>query len=283
MNRIVLVSFADKRFRNALKRLEVYTKDFPFTERHFHTQDNTFSKSYWKKLKPWLYRRGYGYWIWKGELVKKYLDQLDENDYLIWSDAGVFWNSSEMAIKRFNEYLSMLETNNINVLAFQEPYIEQEWTKGDLLDMLDVYDDESICMSYQLWGGVFIIRKTPLICKTINTWVEINEREKEYVTDKRSEVPNKKGFKEHRHDQSSFSILVKKIPHIEISYNETHPADGNWESMSDYPIQAQRHKENNRPISVIIENKLLRPWRMFLNFYFRKIRNYDFLGTNYPF
>lgn len=282
MNRIVLISFADKRFRNALKRLEEYTKEFPFTERYFHTQDNTFTKSYWKNLKPWLYRRGYGYWEWKGKLVKQYLDILDEYDYLIWSDVGVFWNSSDTAIKRFCDYITMLETNNISVLTFQEPYIEQEWTKGDLLNKLDVYDDKNICMSNQLWSGVFILRKAPISCELINSWMEINEREKEHVTDKRSVVPNKKGFKEHRHDQSSFSLLVKKIPHIEISYNETQPMNGDWNCLSDYPIQARRHKENNRPLSVVIENKLLRPWRMFLNFYFRKIRNYDFLGKSYP-
>ena len=38
--RIVLVSFADSRYANALKRLEHYTEKFPFTERHFHTEKN---------------------------------------------------------------------------------------------------------------------------------------------------------------------------------------------------------------------------------------------------
>ena len=38
--RIVLVSFADSRYANALKRLERYTEKFLFTERHFHTEKN---------------------------------------------------------------------------------------------------------------------------------------------------------------------------------------------------------------------------------------------------
>ena len=53
--RIVQVSFADSRYANALKRLEAYTKEFTFTERHFHTEKNSFTKQYWKELKPWLY------------------------------------------------------------------------------------------------------------------------------------------------------------------------------------------------------------------------------------
>lgn len=52
--------------------------------------------------------------------------------------------------------------------------------------------------------------------------------------------------------------------------------------MADYPIFAKRTKEFGRPLSEIIKNKLLRPWRMFLYFYFKKIRNYEFTGTKYP-
>lgn len=281
MHKVVLISFADSRFRNALKRLEAYTKDFPFTERHFHTEKNSFTKSYWRKLKPWLYRRGYGYWEWKSKLVKQYLEQLSDGDFLLWSDVGVYWNSSEAALKRFNEYLAMLN-KDINILAFQEPYIEQEWTKGDVLMELGVYDNEEICRTNQLWGGAFIIRKSPVSTQLVNDWVEINEINKEFLTDKKSIIPNKTGFKEHRHDQSSFSILVKKIPHIELSHTETQALDGKWESLTDYPIQARRLKEVDRPKSEIIKNKLLRPWRNLLNFYFERIRHYEYTCKHYP-
>lgn len=281
MNKVVLVSFADSRYRNALLRLEQYTNGFPFTERHFHTEKNTFTKSYWRRLKPWLYRRGYGYWEWKGELVKQYLDKLSEGDYLVWSDAGVYWNSSETSLKRFHDYLSFLNEEK-SVLVFQEPYIEQEWTKGDVLSILDVYDNDDICKTNQMWGGAFIMRKYPASVKLINEWTSINKIEKEYLTDKRSLTPNKKGFKEHRHDQSSFSVLVKRIPHIEIPCNETQVKDNDWSKLRDYPIQARRHKEKDRPLSVIIRNKVLSPWRTLLFYYFTVKRDYFFAGNSYP-
>ena len=120
----------------------------------------------------------------------------------------------------------------------------------------------------------------------LNDWIALNDLKRELITDKRSAVPNKEGFKEHRHDQSTFSVLVKKIPHIEISWRETQVEDRNnpeaWNQMSDFPIWAKRTKEIGRPRSEVIKNKLLRPWRMFLNFYFRKIRGYEFAGTIYP-
>ena len=283
--RIVLVSFADRRYRNAMKRLEGYTEKFPFTERHFCDETNTFDKKYWRKLKPWLYRRGYGYWEWKGLVMKKYLEQLDEGDFLVWSDVGVYWNDTENALGRFGEYLNMLG-NGVDVVAFQEPYIEQEWTKGDLLDYYKLYDNDAICKSLQLWSGAFILRKSTSTIKLVDEWAHVNMRKLELETDKRSLKPNKIGFKEHRHDQSSFSLLVKQMPHVEISYRETQVKDRSnpsaWKSLVDYPIQARRHKLNARPFSEVIKNKLLRPWRMFLNFYFRKVRNYEIAGTQYP-
>lgn len=281
MKKLILVSFADKRFRNAIKRLEEYTKDFPFTERHFHTQENSFSKSYWKELKPWFYRRGYGYWDWKARLVKYYYDQMEVGDIVVWSDIGVYWNASPKALKRFSEYVMSLDAHN-GILAFQEPYREQEWTKGDMLKVMNVYNNKDICLSNQLWSGCFFVRKDENTRNFIEQWVVLNDIKKELITDKRSTVPNKEGFVEHRHDQSSFSLLVKLMSHVEISWQETQDLNKQWSKLADFPIQARRHKEQNRPKLEVVKNKLLRPWRDFLGFYFKKIRHYEYVCDHYP-
>lgn len=281
IKKVVLVSFGDHRYRNALKRLETYTEKFPFTERHFCDETNTFSKSYWRKLKPWFYRRGFGYWQWKADIVKFFYDKMDEGDIIVYSDCGIVWNPSTNALIRFNEYLQMLSSTT-PILAFQEPYIEREWTKGDLLKAVNVYDDDSICGSLQLWTGCFILLKCKITDAFLKDWIPLNDLSKELITDKRSIVPNKIGFKEHRHDQSTFSVVAKKYPHITISWCETNSRDGNWNKLADYPVHAHRTKEINRPKSVVLKNKLLKPWRLFLNFYFRKIRNYEFIVKSYP-
>lgn len=283
--RIVLVSFADRRYRNALRRLEAYTDPFPFTERHFCDETNTFDKKYWRRLKPWLYRRGYGYWKWKADLIKAYMEELDEGDVLVYSDAGIVWNATPESLKRFDGYVGRL-SKEVPVLAFQEPYIEEEWSKGDLLNAAGVYDNSAVLRSKQLWGGVILLMKSDISSSFLSRWTSLNELEKELITDHRSSIPNKKGFKEHRHDQSSFSVLVKQIPHVEISYRETQVANGfdpaAWDALAGFPIHARRTKEVGRPLSEIIRNKLLRPWRMLLNLYFRRVRDYEFAENGYP-
>ena len=281
MSKLILVSFADKRYRNSLKRLDLQTKDFPFDERYFLTQENCLSKEYWRSLKPWLYRRGYGFWAWKASIVKEYFARLDEGDLLFWSDAGIYWNYTEKSKVKFDEYIQMLAGEN-DILAFSQPTIEKEWTKGDVLKALGTYDDDKICNSNQLWAGLFLIKKTARTMGLIDRWIELNDLKRELITDKRSTIPNKEGFKEHRHDQSIFSVLVKTYPHVEIPWQETQVEDGDWEKLRDYPIQARRLKELDRPISEIIKNKLLRPWRDFLGFYFKRIRHYEYLCDHYP-
>lgn len=282
---ISLVSFADRRYRNALKRMAKNTEKFPFTERHFCDETNSLDQSYWRKLKPWLYRRGFGYWKWKADIVKSFFDKMSDGDIIVYTDGGIVWNNSDKALERFQDYLDML-TLEKTILAFQEPYIEQEWTKGDLLKAVGVYDDDAFIGTNQLWGGCFMLMKSPVSEKFLNDWIALNNLSKELITDKRSIVANKPGFKEHRHDQSTFSLTAKRYPHTEISWKETHLEDSNCLNVDaancNSPILAKRTKEIGRPKSEIIKNKLLRPWRMFLNFYFRKIRDYEFADTKYP-
>lgn len=281
MSKLILVSFADKRYRNSLKRLEEQTKDFPFDERYFLTPDNCLSKDYWRNLKPWLYRRGYGYWSWKSSIVKDYLSRLNNGDFLFWSDAGIMWNATPKSLLKFKEYINNLSKDN-DILVFGQPTIEKEWTKGDVFDALEVYNNDLICDSCQYWAGCFLIKKTKRTIDFIDRLTELCDLRKELVTDKRSTVPNKEGFKEHRHDQSLFSVLVKTYPHVAIPWQETQASDGDWDKLKDYPIQARRLKEQDRPKSEIIKNKFMRPWRELLGFYFTKIRNYEYLCDNYP-
>lgn len=281
MSKLILVSFADSRYRNSLKRLEEQTREFPFDERYFLTEKNCLTKEYWRKLKPWLYRRGYGFWAWKSSIVKDYLNKLDDGDMLFWSDAGIMWNATPESLLKFDEYIKMLSGDN-DILVFGQPTIEKEWTKGDVLEALGVYNNEEICNSNQYWAGCFLVKKTKRTEEFINRLIDLCELSKELITDKRSSVPNREGFKEHRHDQSLFSVLVKTYPHVAIPWQETQVEDGNWEKLKNNPIQSRRLKEQDRPKSEIIKNKLMRPWRDFLGFYFTKIRHYEYLCDHYP-
>ena len=279
-HKIVLVSFADKRYKYSLERLREQTIVYPFSDRFFFTEANSLSPSFWRGLKPWLYRRGFGYWAWKFALVKDVFDKLSYGDILFYSDAGITWDSSSQSIERFNQYISLLQEDD-DILVFDYPLIEQEWTKGDVLEALGVYNNDSICSSKQIIGGFFCLKKTKRTISFVDRMLFWGDIKKELITDKRSAQPNKEGFQETRHDQSIFSVLVKTFPHVTLHYNLIQEVDESGNAI-DCPIRIIRHKEKERSVSTILLNKLVKPWRMVLNIYFRYFRDYEFKNTGYP-
>ncbi len=66
------------------------------------------------------------------------------------------------------------------------------------------------------------------------------------TTDKRSKTPNLKGFIEHIHDQSVFSLLVKSYNSVLINSNEVYAGEGGWEAQHHFPIWGCRKKDFKR-------------------------------------
>ncbi|WP_270898815.1 hypothetical protein [Bacteroides xylanisolvens] len=264
MKKLVLLSFANSIYAQSLERIKTETECFPFTERYFYTELD-FPEEFRKQLHNKKYRRGYGYWRWKSYLVKKTLNSLNDNDIIIWTDAGNFWNIKGK--KRFEEYLNFVEKIESGIVVFEQPFLEKDYTKGDLLEYLDVYKSDEIVMSLQLWGGCFILRKTPCSIAFVEEWEAVHSSCYDLITDKKSNISNLNGFIEHRHDQSSFSVIVKKYVHLAIPYNEVYDIRSGWENMSAFPIQGRRLRHKDRTLWKKIKEYLLLPYRCLLGLY----------------
>jgi hypothetical protein len=78
----------------------------------------------------------------------------------------------------------------------------------------------------QIMATAFIFKKTPNNIDFFNKWFETSIVDNYHlIDDSPSIIKNDKSFKEHRHDQSIFSILInqnqmKKILKNEIDINE---------------------------------------------------------------
>lgn len=274
MRKIILISFANTDFKKSLDRLEYSTRNFPFNERFFLTEKNL-PKEFLKNLYYKRHRRGFGYWRWKSYLVNSYFRQLEENDILVYSDAGNYWNIN--GINRFNEYIKLCDSIESGILVFQENYPEKMYTKGDLLNYFNVYDNPQITDSNQFWGGAFIIRKTKISSEFISRWTNVHKNHYDLTTDKKSKKPNYPEFVENRHDQSTFSILAKLYPHVEISFEETTSKDNHWEKLDNYPIQARRLRfQEQSKIKKIIRKFIMSPYRFLLIQYLRVFENMYF-------
>lgn len=262
--KVVLVSFANSTYEPSLKRLEKEVKEFKsITDSYFFTEKDL-DPEFKRNLCPFIYRRGYGYWKWKAYLSKKILDKLDMNDILIWSDAGTVFNAE--AEEKFNEYLALTVKSKSGILAFQDKYLEKQFTKADCLSYFDALNNKNITDTKQFWAGCWIIKKTDDSIDFINRWHNAIMDNFDLITDKQSILPNFKEFIEHRHDQSVFSILVKQydiefIPFFELE-------------LPTSPIQAKRNKEKGKVGNIF--QKLLLPLRYIIGLYLVSVKKFYF-------
>ena len=270
---LILLSFADKRYEKALNRIRELTEEFPFTQCLFLNEDDL-PKEYLKTLRYKTHRRGFGYWRWKSFLVRDMLEKMQDGDILVYSDAGVYWNKK--GIKRFDEYIGMLKESENFILTFQQPYLEKDYSKGDILSYTGAYNDEDITMSFQLWGGLFILKKTSDAVSFVNKWYDLCHNHYNLITDRKSQSMNLPGFIENRHDQSAFSILVKQCPHVEISYKECQAVNRDWASLKEFPMQGRR--DNNRLMS--LKDKVIRklsiPYKRMIGMYLKTFEHMHF-------
>jgi GR25 family glycosyltransferase involved in LPS biosynthesis len=195
-------------------------------------KDNEF----WEKHKNFILnnKRGYGYWIWRPYLIHKIMtEKMNDGDIIVFIDAGCELNICGK--KRFLEYIDIVKQNG--TLAFQTPYPEKDYTKTDLIKILKMEDENT----GQIQGGMqFYIKckkNIDILNQIYKLSIMMNYR---YVDDSPSIEKNDETFKEHRHEQSILSLLLKKN-NCHYIKDETyfHP---NWRDGIEYPIWAIRNR-----------------------------------------
>ena len=208
-----VVGYTDQHLKN----------DVPFWEKHGRFIESN--------------HRGYGYWIWKSHLIQRSLDEMNDNDILIYCDAGCQINMNGK--RRLNEYIDMLNTNvnDHGLISFQLEFKELMYTKKYIFDKFQ--SSEHNKNSLQCIGGIQIIKKNEHSVQIINEWCK-NCMEYNLINDNIATNENP-AFKDNRHDQSVLSVLVNKHGSIKL-IDETyfHP---NWNVVgAQYPFWAKRIK-----------------------------------------
>ena len=185
-------------------------------------------------LKPYLKAsRGFGYWCWKPFVILKTLQSCQEGDIVIYLDIGC--TLSPKGTKKMQEYLTLAIKNTF--VCGEIPSIEREWSKADLLRYMGALHDTTMIDTPQRPGGVLFLCKNHQSLLFITQWLQVFYDDFSLVDDTPSKIPNLAGFREHRHDQSVFSLLSKR--------HNLAPLDFITEFHSKsplYPINAARNK-----------------------------------------
>ena len=135
----------------------------------------------------------------------KKLEKINDNDILFYVDSGCEINNDKndnliSFIEKCNKYDILYTSTNENEIM---------WNKRDLVDYLEM-NNEKTKNSIQNQAGILFIKKNPKTLEFINEWYKIccNYH---MIDDTPSILPNDQTFKEHRHDQSIFSLSLIHI------------------------------------------------------------------------
>lgn len=155
-----------------------------------------------------LRARGFGYWIWKPVIIADVLSRCAEGDLVTYLDAGFTLNVGGRP--RMKEYFDICRAHPDRMLSFQNIHTEAMWTKADVAARLGVLHRPEIMATSQLIGGFVVMENTKSNSSLIREWAALTvEDNYRLADDSPSVIPNHPLFREHRHDQSIFSLLRK--------------------------------------------------------------------------
>ena len=204
--------------------------------------DNDFKEKY---KEVWnMSQRGGGYWIWKPYIIYKMLEQINNNDILVYIDAGCHINITKESKQRFNEYINMINNNKCGLLRFQTSHQEKNFTNKKTINYFkDKFNinDEKINLyleSNQLYGGIQLMKKNTYTINFFKQVLEILNDDAKLFTDIYTQ-----NNENHRHDQSIMSLCYKHMNGDLIIDDETYFKEGFNSIISNkYPIWCTRKR-----------------------------------------
>jgi hypothetical protein len=227
---VVVVNYSNECYTSAQKTNRKTALNIGLVKKVISFSHKDIDEEFYLKNKEILeQKRGGGYWLWKPYFIKKALLELGENEILFYCDSGSkFVNSVDLLIDNFKE--------GFDIVPFELQFIEKHWTKRDCFQLADC-DTQEFTNSKQILATFSLWKKSEFTISFAEEWLKLAQ-DPRVLTDMDNQLglPNHEGFVEHRHDQSIFSLLIKK--HKIIPYRDPSIYGTNLEDLylnSNYP------------------------------------------------
>jgi len=207
----ILVNYADKTFSQAQKlNSKTGLEIGGFDEVRSFSPEDIDEKFYEENQKLLSEFRGNGYWLWKPYFLLKTLNEANDGDYVFYCDAGAVF------VDKIDYLVEGVEALQQDVLVFEIPYVEKEWTKRDAFLLMEC-DEPIYTDTLQRWGGFILCKKSKYSLAFIEEWIKYHSDRRivadDYNVMGQDNYPN---FNEHRHDQSILGLLSKKYGYIAL-------------------------------------------------------------------
>jgi len=243
---ISFISYGNDTFKSAKERIKKEAEAmgiFNGTIRIYGPED--LSPEFKAAVGPTLNEaRGGGYWLWKAYIIKDMLTRLNEDDILLYADAGC--SLQPVGLPRLKEYVEMIsKSSGKSVLGMMLPHPEQKWTSSAIFEHFGLTPEDERWTSNQILATVSMYRKCKESLEFVNAWVKEAMEHPKLFTDENNQESKVKnpGFIENRHDQSIFSILIKSSPYKDCAVIINEEIETAGKNVTKFPIYAKRKRE----------------------------------------
>lgn len=276
----VYLTYADKKFEKQ-KRFALTAANFCGNfDKIIGLNPSHIDKDFFEKYNQILtQKRGAGYFLWKPYIINRTLLQMEYGDYLFYSDSGAFF------LKRVDILIAELNKYDQDIMGFELPLIEEQWTKKELFINMGC-NENKYYESNQIFASFILIKKTHNSEMFFQEYLDYSCNEIN-ITDKHDEsVQQSEIFIEHRHDQSIFSLLYKKYklrPFKDPSQLGKYPTGYSGGLVNDENIiegelklledgrQFRINKYKEKYSMVLYLNKNLSPLKSVLKYYIKDV------------
>lgn len=244
-----LTYFGDNNFSIGKNRIKTQAENFGVFKSILEygeedLEDNSFWEEYAQPMmapRSGMTGRYYGYYACKPYFVLKALESIPENDVLLYVDSGCELNKNGLE-KLQQYYQECVETEGV---FFTLDLPEAQWTKMDTYRLI-MNDNDEYLMTRQVISGIFFLKNTTMVRELVQKWTDICTQDNgKYLDDSPSSLPNDSIFRENRHDQSIWSLLLKsKAEEHDFTFHEDDTYETIWNAagLSGVPVGEQQAK-----------------------------------------
>lgn len=223
-----LVTYGDERFKESRERVRKEALESGFFKQVFVFEPGNTATLLPGKTQEFMRnnKRGGGYWLWKPYIVKKVLQKIPEGEVLIYLDSGSSINMNGGS--KLTEYIRNFTEDGKSIFAFEMPqHLEKCWSKDNLLHFLNTTEADR--NSGQIMATFFYLVNNPASNVFIENIIKTAEAHNfSLLDDSPSNQPNDSCFKDHRHDQSIFSLSCKQDRNCAYQPDTSWPVDDAW-------------------------------------------------------
>jgi hypothetical protein len=246
MNKIHFISYASNQFSNRKQVLENTLNDSNWFDTYQIKTNDDLSVEFKQKYNDIMCRdHGDGFWLWKSEIIKNLLEDTNEGDIIVYTDAGCTLNLIEDSRFNFDRYINICKEHDL--LRFELEHPEYKYTNKKTLEFFKAnygLKKEHV-LSNQLVGGILVMENNSKVKMFFDTFFKIIDSDHNLITNKYTHEDNYDGFIDHRYDQSILSLLSKVTGVGYIIPDESYPNNSKFQTWSDsvyFPFLATRSK-----------------------------------------